>query len=150
MTFPNLAGKLGTTADACCVAELNAAGIKVEKYPECMRSRDEVKTVVVGTLHGWMFRRAWYYWVAEGPGLPLDFAIKLHRKHGKDVRVDGHCGCPTPFYCGGTAVNLYHVDTPDGLVALAQEIEQVVQVNRERYGEEYRQHVQEYEKPQGG
>ena len=108
-------------------AELEQAGIKV--YREAwLKDRDrEVKTSVIGTLHGWTFDRAWYYWVAEGPGIPPTYANKLHKKHGKEVRVDGHCGCPSPFQWNkGFAVGFYHVDTQEGLNALAETIRTVV------------------------
>ena len=42
------------------------------------------------------------------------------------MRVEGHCGCPSPLeYNKGFAVGLYHVDTPEGLKALADTIKQV-------------------------
>jgi len=137
MAFPNLAGK---SCDAECSAELEVAGIKVEKMPECVRAswNGEVKTIVFGTLCGWSFTRAWYYWVAKGPGLSLEYAIPLYRTHGKQVRVGGHCGCLTPFYCGGSAVDHYHIDTPEGLKALTRAIEQSVKDARLRWPEEYK------------
>lgn len=107
-------------------AELEAAGIEVSKF-EIFRDRGEVKTSVMGSLHGWGFRRAWYYWVADGPGIPPVYANELHEKHGKDVRVDGHCGCPSPQeWFKGFAVGMYHVDTQEGLNALADVIRRVV------------------------
>lgn len=101
-------------------AELTAAGIEVVRM-EILRERNsEVKTSVVGGLFGWRFTRAWRYWVAEGPGLPPVFADPLHAAHGQDVRVAGHCGCPSPLeWHRGFAVGMYHVDTQDGLKALA-------------------------------
>jgi hypothetical protein len=141
MAFPNLAGK---SCDAECEAELTAAGIKVEKMPECVRDRwnGEVKTIVLGTLYGWSFTRAWYYWITKGPGLPLEYAVPLYRTYGQEVRVNGHCGCPNPFYQGGTAVDSYHIDTPEGLWALAWTIKQAVKDAREKWPEEYEQHEQ--------
>ena len=107
-------------------AELEAAGIEVHKH-EIFRDRGEVKTSVMGSLHGWGFRRAWYYWIAEGPGIPPVYANELHEKHGTDVRVDGHCGCPSPQeWFNGFAVGLYHVDSQEGLNALADVIRRVV------------------------
>jgi hypothetical protein len=106
--------------------ELEAAGIEVHKH-EILRDRGEVKTSVMGSLHRWCFRRAWYYWVADGPGIPPVYADELHEKHGKDVRVDGHCGCPSPKeWFNGFAVGMYHVDTQEGLNALADTIRRVV------------------------
>lgn len=107
-------------------AELEAAGIEVNKY-EIFRDRGEVKTAVMGSLHGWGFTRAWYYWIADGPGIPPVYANELHEKHGNDVRVDGHCGCPSPKeWFKGFAVGRYHVDTQEGLNALADTIRRVV------------------------
>jgi hypothetical protein len=74
--------------------ELERARIEIV---EGERTRSEVPYTVTGYLNGWTFRRAWYYWVAEGQ-LPLEAAQKLYADPvGKsDVRVDGHCGCPPP------------------------------------------------------
>lgn len=93
--FPNRAGDHPDTDDVLA-AELEAAGITVEKHEFLRRRNREVKTAVIGSLHGWGFERAWYYWVATGPGIELEAAEKLHAAHGRSVRVDGHCGCPSP------------------------------------------------------
>jgi len=106
-------------------AELMGAGIKIHKL-EFLRDRGEVKTSVSGSLFLWSFERAWYYWVAQGPGIPPKYANELHEKFGKDVRVDGHCGCPSPKeWFKGFAVGHYHVDTQEGLNALADTIRKV-------------------------
>ena len=55
-----------------------------------------MKTSVRGSLHSWTFERAWYYWIAKGPGIELSEAQALQAKHGKVVRVAGHCGSPIP------------------------------------------------------
>ncbi len=117
--FPDYAGR--SDADELLVAELAYAGIKAERMPECFRkSSGEVQTIILGSLGQWGFRRAWYYWVAEGPGIPLKEATELHEAHGKDVRVDGHCGCPSPLeWFKGLACGTYHVDSHEGLKALA-------------------------------
>ena len=48
------------------------------------------------------------------------------KKRGRDVRVDGHCLAPSPLeWCKGFAVGMYHVDTPEGLKALADTIKLV-------------------------
>lgn len=123
--LPNDAGRSGADLDTDLAAELTAAGIRVETMPEILRTTGEVKTVIVGTLHGWVFKRSWRYWVAEGPGLPPTYADPLHAKAGKDVRVAGHCGCPSPFeWHKGFGVGLYHVDTSAGLAALASALNQ--------------------------
>lgn len=128
--FPNYAGR--SDVDDQCESELRSAGIIAERW-EVFRDQLEVKTSVRGTLHGWLFERAWYYWVARGPGVPPQFADKLHESHGKSVRVDGHCGCPSPLeWCKGFAVSQYHVDTPDGLAALAETLREVASDGRAR------------------
>ncbi len=135
--FPNVAG-LGERdpagVDAILAAELEAAGIEVGKLPECMRAGNgEPQSVVLGQLYKWGFRRAWYYWIAEGPGIPPSYADKLHETHGREVRVNGHCGCPSPReQFKGFAVGLYHVDTQDGLHALADTIRQVVRDSEQK------------------
>lgn len=136
MSFPNKAGDHLDTDDILR-AELKAAGIQTMqeadgKGPEYMaelfrKMSGEVKTSVIGILHGWKFTRAWYYWVCEGPGIEVAAAEALHASHGRSVRVDGHCGCPSPReQYKGLAVGLYHVDDPEGLKALADTIRKLV------------------------
>ena len=123
----NFAGR--KDADTEVEAELVAAGIKVERLPEVFREQmGEVKTIIVGWLHGWRFERSWRCWIAEGPGIPPIYAEDLHRSHGKEVRVDGNFTCPSPRkWMHGFAVGLYHVDSQDGLNDLAQTIRRVVE-----------------------
>lgn len=117
---------------AICRAELEAAGIKVSEF-DIFATRGEVPSRAIGGLLSWTFTRAWYYWVAEGPGIPPDIAEKLHATHGKDVRVDGHCGCPSPReWFKGFAVGRYHVDTQEGLNALADTLRSVALPPQER------------------
>ena len=126
----NLACRNPTAADidrvtATCRAELKAAGIEVVEMAPFADNR-EVPSRAVGQLSMWGFRRAWYYWVATGPGIPPEIAERLHATHGKDVRVDGHCGCPSPReWFKGFAVGCYHVDTQEGLNALADTIRSI-------------------------
>jgi len=91
----NLAGV--ETCDGDIVAELYAAGINV--VPQELTG-GEVPTRVHGSLSGWEFRRAWYYWVATpiapNLGLPLDVAMKLYETHNGDVRAGGDCACRSP------------------------------------------------------
>lgn len=105
--------------------ELEKANIKVVPYRRLKEyERSEVPADVIGKVGEWTFVRAWYYWVARGPTLPFEFADLLHEKHGRDVRVSGHCGCPSPrewyHHEWDTGVPLYHVDTQEGLNALAE------------------------------
>jgi len=114
--------------DAILEDELKSAGIKITRLPEFMResSGGEPRSCIAGSLHGWSFRRAWYYWIAKGPGIPPRDAMDLHKAHGKSVRVEGHLQCPSPAeYLHGFAVGSYHVDNADGLAALAATIERI-------------------------
>lgn len=136
MGFPNKAGDHADT-DEVLRAELRAAGIQTLQEAEgqppefladmLRRGSGEVKTSVVGVLHGWEFKRAWYYWMARGPGIEVDAAERLHAMHGKTVRVAGHCGCPSPReWFKGLACGSYHVDDAEGLRALADCIRALV------------------------
>jgi hypothetical protein len=57
----------------------------------------EVPATVTGQIGAIELRRAWYYWVAEGP-VPLELAQGMYDDPiGRtDIRVSGHCGCPAP------------------------------------------------------
>jgi hypothetical protein len=122
--FPNLACRdqgeaMVNAVTSTCRAELEAAGIPTHTFGTLL-GKSEVPSKCIGTLSGWSFKRAWYYWVAEGPGLPPEAAERLHGTHGRQVRVEGHCGYPSPLeWAHGFAIGSYHVDTPDGLKALA-------------------------------
>lgn len=125
--FPNKAGDHADTDDIL-MAELTAAGIQAKKLDFYRMMSGEVKTSVVGEMFGWTFKRSWYYWVCEGPGIELEAAERLHAAFGKDVRVAGHCGCPSPReWYKGLACGSYHVDSPDGLKTLADTIKGLVE-----------------------
>ena len=93
--------------------------------------KGEVPTHFTGELHEWTFRRAWYYWVATGPPLPLKYASPFHKLIGDEVRVHGHCDCPSPeewcgedgVHKGDGSVKLYHIDTQRGLMMLSAVIQ---------------------------
>ena len=108
--------------------ELITAGIPYEEMEFFRTTSGEVPSALIGLLDGWRFRRAWYYWVAEAHDtlLLFEFADPLHQKFGQEVRVAGHCGCPSPreWYKEDwqLGVSLYHVDTQEGLNALANAI----------------------------
>ncbi len=126
--FMNFAGKSNINPLVC--AELTAAGIPVADLGVVYEASDrrEVKTRFMGDLHGWSFQRAWSYWIAEGPGLPLAYAQPLYEAFGQVVRVDGHCGCPSPLaWFKGFGVGCYHVDTAEGLKALADALSRCVE-----------------------
>ena len=112
--------------DQTCSDELIAAGIELF---EGFKREGEVPTKVRGSLHGWLFTRAWRYWIAEGPGIPpYPYANSLHKAHGNEVRVDGNCTCPSPLeWSHGLAIGHYHVDSAEGLKALADTLGRIVQ-----------------------
>ena len=121
--FPNYAGR--NDVDDLLAKELEDAGIEVHRLP--FTNDGEVKTRILGSLGPWGFTRAWYYWVAQGDGIPPSYAWDLFRTNGKDARIQGHCGCPDPSYCKGFAVGLYHIDNANGLKAIAETIRKVMQ-----------------------
>ncbi len=124
----NYAGVEG--CDDALIEELELAGIEYCKLP--IKTSGEVPTSVIGEIKGsgWGFVRAWTYWVAKGPGIPLEDAMKLHDKYGQVVRVSGHCGCPSPLeYYRGFGCGSYHVDTLRGLKALADTIKMIMARN---------------------
>lgn len=138
--FPNKAGDHADT-DSILTAELHAAGIATVQETEGVfdahltellrEASGEVKTSVIGVLHGWQFSRAWYYWVCSGPGIEVEAAERLHAAHGSTVRVAGHCGCPSPReWFKGLACGSYHVDSPEGLKALADTIRALVELHQ--------------------
>ena len=121
-----------TDCDDAIEKELIDAGIDVYKS-EMFRKDGEVPTSVMGSLDssGWGFRRAWYYWVADGPGIPSQIAEKLHKEFGKEVRVAGHCGCPSPLkWYKGFGCGLYNIDSQEGLKALADVIKGIMKENK--------------------
>ncbi|MBO5435311.1 hypothetical protein J6A31_05800 [bacterium] len=70
--------------------ELMLANIPVMKLPGCMDT--EVRTQYIGLLNGFVFYRAWRYWICEG-NMPLEYANQLYTKY-EDllIRAGGHCG----------------------------------------------------------
>lgn len=88
----NLAGN--PEADEYIKRELTRCGITIV---DNMKENSEVPYTVIGKLGKFEFRRAWYYWVVDGR-VPIDIAMALwYNPVGQtDIRVDGHCGCPSP------------------------------------------------------
>ena len=124
--FPNLAYQ--EDVDEQLSAELAAAGIETLRLR--YKSSGEARTSVMGVIEPWDFRRAWRYWIAEGPGIPVDLAERLHAEYGTEVRVGGSCVCPSPReHYHGFGVDLYHVDVTAlgrGLAALAKMVREVL------------------------
>lgn len=132
--FPNYAGR--DDVDAQLIKELTDAGIGYLSMDMFREQSGEVVTSVRGELKidpgmprlSWGFERLWYYWVADGygAGIPLEYAERLHASHGEVVRVGGYAGGRDPGdWNRGFAIDKYHVDTAEGLKALADTIKQV-------------------------
>lgn len=69
--------------------ELEFANIPIVKLPAYMQT--EVKTCQIGMLNGFVFYRAWRYWVCEGD-MPLEFANQIYEKYKNlNIRAGGHC-----------------------------------------------------------
>ncbi len=86
----NLAGK---DCDKDIRLELSRCGIEIV---EGAISRGEVSTTLTGKLGNFTFRRAWYYWVVDGP-VPLAVAEELYSPEFKgDIRSGGDCGSQHP------------------------------------------------------
>jgi hypothetical protein len=86
----------------------------------------EVPSGLKGFFNKWKFSRSWYYYVAEGPGIPPEFAVPFDKEWGKEVRVDGDCACRgAEFWGDGFAIGMYHVDTPGGLKAFIELLKKV-------------------------
>jgi hypothetical protein len=121
--------------DDAITAELTAAGLPmgtldrgegIVAMPESFRGcgngyYKEAPTNIYGFWHHWKFERAWYYYRASGRGIPSDIAEEFHKTWGRQVRVNGHCGCPSPLEQNeGFAIDFYHIDTPEGMAAFVK------------------------------
>lgn len=123
--FPNMAGN--KEAQSVVEKELTDAGVELIDL-KFIPSNTEVPTTLMGGVKdtGWVFERAWYYYRAHGPGIAVEDAEKLHEKFGQEVRVDGHCGCPSPReWFKGFACGSYHIDSSEGLKALVGLIKEI-------------------------
>jgi len=129
----NMAGCDVETGTLDAKMELDFAGVDVVDLP--IETLGEVKIRLIGKIDRWVFTRAWRYWIVEGPGLPLEYAVPLDNKWGHDVRASGDCACRGPiFWEKGHPVSLYHVDTREGLMALADAIRQSGKDGLEKFG----------------
>lgn len=77
-----------------CAAELGAAGIPLDFLAE---PYGEPRSRVGGILHGFTFRRAWYYWVVIGM-MPIEQARVLYADPVglRAVRTAGFAGNDSP------------------------------------------------------
>jgi hypothetical protein len=128
----NLAGN--NNCDTFIKKELKLAGVPVVHV--YFEHPHEVPFTVIGKLGDFTFRRAWYYWVVNGP-VPMSVAIELYNNPigRKDIRVDGHCGCPAPDeWCHGSEfISLYHIDSQDGLNLFVESICKYYSFERTKY-----------------
>lgn len=114
----NLAGD--HECDAWIKYELTRARIPIEQIE--VPHGSEVPYRMIGRLGPIEFRRAWTYWVSNGP-VAIEVARRLYADPvGRtDIRVDGHCGCPPPeapwvdVIGGHEFVTTYHIDSEIGL-----------------------------------
>lgn len=116
----NLAGD--NDCDLDIERELTRCKIEIVRADEPRKS--EVAARLTGKLGPFTFKRAWYYWVVEGP-MPLGWAKVLYADPvGRtDVRASGYAGGTDPTEWaernkgGGRAlvVRSYHIDTEIGL-----------------------------------
>lgn len=75
--------------------ELQIANIPVFALPDYMNT--EVKTQYIGILNGFIFYRAWNYWICCGD-MPLDIANEMYKKYKElNIRAGGHCENKPPI-----------------------------------------------------
>lgn len=80
-------------ADNKVKEELQIAGIPAVRVG---RIDNEVKTYYIGILNGFVFIRAWSYWIVRGY-MPLEHAQYLYDNYKElNIRVCGHCGNLSP------------------------------------------------------
>lgn len=69
--------------------ELQIANIPVFELPQYMNT--EVKTKYMGLLNGFVFYRAWRYWVCIGY-MPIEKANEIYKQYKHlAIRAGGHC-----------------------------------------------------------
>lgn len=128
MQLENLARKeYNCDADEKVKEELLIANIPVLRLGVM---NNEVKTRYIGLLNGFVFVRAWRYWVVKG-NMPLKFAKQIYENY-KDlnIRVNGDAGNSNPNKnsCREVqdelVISMYHIDTQLGLCKFAEMIKQ--------------------------
>ena len=100
--------------------ELTEAGIEIYQNKLFINTSGEVPTDIIGTFDKWGFRRSWYYWVATGPGIPMEIAREFNRKWRQEVRIEGSAGGQSSTYNNGFAIGYYHIDSQEGLNAFVE------------------------------
>lgn len=93
--FSNLAfTEYNRKANDTVYNELVEAGIPVLTLPAIMNT--EVKTSHIGVLNGFVFTRAWQYWICKGD-MPLVHAQNIYCQFKElSIRAAGHAGNPEP------------------------------------------------------
>lgn len=119
----------GTGDNDQAIKELEEAGLQVFRYDDSYKADNECRLVVVGFLGPWIFKRCWYYWAAEGPGINIEQAVTFNEKWGKEVRAAGFAGGIEDLYdyFNGFAVKSYHIDSQEGLNAFSALLKQIMQ-----------------------
>ena len=111
------------------IDELTLAGIYAHDFGFLIND-GEVKSPIRGIIGAWGFTRAWYYWVAEGAGIPIEDANGLNEYYSETVRVGGYAGGRKPIEESmGFGIGSYHIDTQEGLKALADLIKSIYRRN---------------------
>lgn len=89
----NLAGVKDCDKDV--LGELTIAKIPYLRIGK--RANSEVPSEYIGILNGFVFVRAWYYWVVSGY-MPLKYAEDLYSSYKElQIRAGGHCGNVSPM-----------------------------------------------------
>ncbi len=98
-------------------------GKPLDEEGQAFMDRHGLMIASIKSFVSFTFTRAWYYWVVNGY-VPLDIAVEMYENPNgrKDIRANGHCGCPPPSeqlvrhkVCGMDVVGSYHIDTQEGL-----------------------------------
>ena len=127
----NLAGV--ATCDEIIRTELTTADITVVDGAFAQGEVPYSLTGVLESKYGIItFERAWTYWIISGR-VPIHVAKALYNNEvgKKDIRVEGHCGCPHPSEWAeydedlGHVITSYHIDSQDGLNLFVQTIKDV-------------------------
>lgn len=128
-TFALLTGEYAEI-NAAIKQELSEAGIG--PFDIVVPPAHGVKTSIIGQLGPWAFRRADTYWIAEGPGMPMDIANVLHTTMGHEIRVGGVAGGADPrTHFQGFTPTVYHIDTQDALDIFSQALRGVIERSKQ-------------------
>lgn len=132
----NLAGN--ARCDKEILNELEFAGIHAV---ECGRTNQEVPYSYIGILHGFVFKRAWSYWMVSGP-MPIKTANYIYEKYRDlSIRAGGDCGNVEPIrYAEPKDFRKYVDNLAEQLLSnykLVDEIEKLLQEKKQSTKELY-------------